>query len=162
MYCALTAAERILEGYRLSYALIERSDVLTISIHGQPRITYPYFSGFKGENGIGAGENYNMNMPLPESVSGSQYYRALEIALKRVKRFRPDFLIVALGLDTARGDPTGTWSLEAEDFEANGRMLGSLNLPTIVIQEGGYDSRVLGINVRHFFEGLWSGASTRY
>jgi acetoin utilization deacetylase AcuC-like enzyme/GNAT superfamily N-acetyltransferase len=212
VYCALTAAEKILEGYRLSYALIrppghhaerrafggfcylnsaavaaeylskygkiamvdidyhhgngqqnifyERSDVLTISIHGHPRFAYPYFSGFKNEKGFGAGKNYNMNMPLPENVDGKQYRRALENALKRVKGFRPDFLVIALGLDTARSDPTGTWSLEAEDFEANGRMLGSLNLPTLAIQEGGYDSRLLGINARHFFTGLWSGAFT--
>jgi acetoin utilization deacetylase AcuC-like enzyme len=208
--CALTAAEKILEGYRLAYALIrppghhaeyrsfggfcylnsaaiaaqylskhgkiamvdidhhhgngqqnifyECSDVLTISIHGQPRFTYPYFSGFKDEKGTGAGKNYNMNIPLPESVDGKRYRRALESAVKRVARFRPDFLVIALGLDTARADPTGTWNLEAEDFEANGRMLGSLNLPTLVIQEGGYDNRVLGINARHFFVGLWSAA----
>jgi hypothetical protein len=39
-------------------------------------------------------------------------------------------------------------------------MLGSLNLPTLVIQESGYDTRIPGINARHFFAGLWSGAST--
>jgi acetoin utilization deacetylase AcuC-like enzyme len=208
--CALTAADKILEGYRAAYALIrppghhaeycsfggfcylnsaavaaqylsrhgkitmvdidhhhgngqqdifyERSDVLTISIHGQPRSTYPYFSGFKDERGIGAGKNYNVNIPLPENVDGTRYRSALESALKRVARFRPDFLIILLGLDTAKADPTGTWSLESEDFEASGWMLGSLNLPTLVVQEGGYDNRVLGVNARHFFAGLWSAA----
>lgn len=99
-----------------------------------------------------------MNIPLPEIIDGQRYHVALESVVKRVKRFRPDFLVIALGLDTARSDPTGTWSLDAEDFEANGRMFGSLNLPTLVIQEGGYDNRILGINARHFFAGLWSGA----
>jgi hypothetical protein len=28
--------------------------------------------------------------------------------------------------------------------------------PTLVIQEGGYDSRVLGVNSRNFFAGLWT------
>jgi acetoin utilization deacetylase AcuC-like enzyme len=41
-----------------------------------------------------------------------------------------------------------------------GRMIGSLRLPTLVVQEGGYDTRVLGINARHFFQGLWEGAYT--
>jgi acetoin utilization deacetylase AcuC-like enzyme len=36
-------------------------------------------------------------------------------------------------------------------------MLAELGLPTVVIQEGGYDSRVLGSNARQFFKGLWEG-----
>jgi acetoin utilization deacetylase AcuC-like enzyme/GNAT superfamily N-acetyltransferase len=205
--CALTTAEKILEGYRLTYALVrppghhaerrafggfcyfnsaaiaaqhlsaygkvcildidyhhgngaqnifyKRADVLTISLHGQPRFAYPYFSGFVDEKGEGAGKGYNVNIPLPEDLDGERYRQALGEALKRVERFRPQFLIVALGLDTAKEDPTGSWSLEAEDFEAVGKMIGSLRLPTLVVQEGGYDTRVLGINARRFFSGLW-------
>ena len=69
--------------------------------------------------------------------------------------------MVALGLDTARGDPTGTWGLLARDFEAGGRMVGELGLPTLVVQEGGYRTRTLGTNARRFFEGLLAGASRR-
>ena len=79
-------------------------------------------------------------------------------ALRRVARFQPRFLIIGLGLDTAKEDPTGTWSLESEDFQTMGKMIGSLLLPTIIVQEGGYDTRVLGINARNFFQGLWVGA----
>ena len=86
--------------------------------------------------------------------------RTLEKVLPRMARFRPRFLVVALGLDTAKEDPTGSWSLEAKDFEAIGRMIGSLYFTTLVVQEGGYDTRVLGINARHFFTGLWSGTYT--
>jgi GNAT superfamily N-acetyltransferase len=57
-------------------------------------------------------------------------------------------------LDTAKGDPTGTWNLKAKDFESNGRLIGSLGLPTVVIQEGGYRNRTLGQNARNFFKGL--------
>jgi len=207
--CALTAAEQILEGYRLAYALVrppghhaerrafggfcyfnsaaiaaqylstygkvcildidyhhgngaqnifyKRSDVLTVSIHGHPSFAYPYFSGFTDEKGNGAGKGFNVNIPLPEDSDGESYRRALSEALRRVARFRPQFLIIALGLDTAKEDPTGSWSLEADDFEAVGGMIGSLRLPTLVVQEGGYDTRVLGINARRFFNGLWAG-----
>jgi acetoin utilization deacetylase AcuC-like enzyme/GNAT superfamily N-acetyltransferase len=208
--CGLTAARKILEGYRVAYALVrppghhaerrsfggfcylnstavaaqylskngktaildidhhhgngqqnifyQRSDVLTISIHGHPSFAYPYFSGFKDEKGIGKGKDYNVNYPLPENTDSKHFHDVLTEALKRIKHFKPKFLVVALGLDTAKGDPTGTWSLSARDFEANGRMIGSLYLPTLVLQEGGYGTRVLGVNARNFFVGLWSRA----
>jgi acetoin utilization deacetylase AcuC-like enzyme len=136
----------------------ERADVLTLSIHCSPRFAYPYFSGFVDERGAGEGEGFNANYPLPEKVDGAAYREALRRALRRVARFRPRFLMVALGLDTALGDPTGSWSLLADDFEENGRMVGALGLPTVVVQEGGYDKRVLGTNARRFFQGIWRGA----
>lgn len=204
--CTLTAAEAVLKGDRLAYALVrppghhaercafggfcyfnncaiaaqylcghgkvaildvdyhhgngqevifyERADVLTISIHGHPRFAYPYFSGFEDEKGRGPGEGFNLNIPLPENVDGARYRAALERALSRIRRFAPSFLIVALGLDSAKGDPTGTWSLTPRDLMENGRLIGQLRLPTLVVQEGGYRTRTLGVNARHFFVGL--------
>ncbi|MHB8765979.1 MAG: GNAT family N-acetyltransferase [Deferrisomatales bacterium] len=208
--CALTAADAVLDGRRLAYALVRppghhaerrafggfcyfnsaaaaahhlsqhgrvavldvdyhhgngtqtifyrRDDVLTVSLHGHPSFAYPYFAGFADEKGEGQGEGFNLNLPLPEHQDGDQYREALAGALKRVARFKPRFLVLALGLDPAKGDPTGTWSLTAQDFERNGRMLGALKLPTLVVQEGGYKIRSLGTNARHFFTGLWEGA----
>jgi len=74
--------------------------------------------------------------------------------MRHIQQFSPSFLIVALGLDPAKGDPTGTWSLGSKDFEENGRLLSSLNLPTLIIQEGGYRTRTLGKNARAFFQGF--------
>jgi acetoin utilization deacetylase AcuC-like enzyme/GNAT superfamily N-acetyltransferase len=131
-----------------------RSDVLTVSIHGHPNFAYPYFSGFPEDVGESEGEGFNLNLPLPEAVDGGKYRKALTQALQRITAFGPDFLILALGLDTAKADPTGSWTLTAEDFERNGRMIGELGLPVVVIQEGGYRSRTLGVNARKFFFGL--------
>ncbi len=139
----------------------ERDDVLTISIHGHPSFAYPYFSGFRGEKGKGAGKGFNVNYPLPEIIKNEKYHKTLAETLKRIRRFRPAFIVVPLGLDTAREDPTGTWTLEADDFEAVGEAIGSLQRPTLVVQEGGYDTRVLGTNALHFFKGLWSAAYSR-
>jgi acetoin utilization deacetylase AcuC-like enzyme len=139
----------------------QRSDVLTISIHGQPRYTYPYFSGFRWEKGAGPGKGVNFNYPLPEHIDGARHREALKEALKRIERFRPRFLVVPLGLDTAREDPTGSWTLEAPDFEDMGRMVGSFGLPTLIVQEGGYDTRVIGINARSFMTGLWMSVYRR-
>jgi acetoin utilization deacetylase AcuC-like enzyme/GNAT superfamily N-acetyltransferase len=136
----------------------QRNDVLTLSIHGHPHFAYPYFSGFAEERGAGLGEGYNVNVPLPEHVDGERYRAELSLVLKRILRFAPRFLVVALGLDTARGDPTGSWELGSRDFASNGRMIGRLGLPTLVVQEGGYNNRSLGANARSFFRGLWEGA----
>jgi acetoin utilization deacetylase AcuC-like enzyme len=134
-----------------------RGDVLTVSIHGHPRFTYPYFSGFNDETGGGDGKGFNVNYPLPENIDGERYREELAKALRSVRKFAPQFLVLALGLDTAKGDPTGSFRLIARDFRDNGRMVASLGLPTLVVQEGGYKTRTLGVNARHFFTGLWEG-----
>ncbi len=132
-----------------------RSDVLTVSIHGHPAFAYPYFSGFRDEKGSGSGFGFNHNFPLKQEINGEEYRKTLGQALNIIKKFRPDFLVVALGLDTAKGDPTGTWTLGARDFTMNGKMIAGLQLPTLFIQEGGYRNRDLGINARSFFKGLY-------
>jgi acetoin utilization deacetylase AcuC-like enzyme/GNAT superfamily N-acetyltransferase len=136
----------------------KRADVLTVSIHGHPRFTYPYFTGFPSEVGEGEGRGANLNFALAENIDGKEYVRVLERALIRVAAFAPRFLVVCLGLDTAKADPTGTWSLRSADFERNGRMIGRMALPTLIVQEGGYNTRNLGTHARHFFAGLWAGA----
>lgn len=212
--CALTAAEKVLEGTDLAYALVRppghhaethtfggfcyfnnaaiaaqmlsrygrvaildidyhhgngqqeifynRSDVLTVSIHGHPSFAYPYFTGFRDETGIGPGAGYNLNIPLAEHITPEQHRHAVTEGLRRIRRFAPAFLVVSLGLDTARGDPTGTWSNRARDFELLGHMIGEQGYSTLVVQEGGYRVRTLGSNARNFFVGLVTGhASAR-
>jgi len=133
---------------------IERADVLTVSIHGHPRFAYPFFSGFEDETGEGPGAGFNLNIALPETITADDYRAALKKALNRIRDFKPDFLLVALGFDTGKSDPTGTWPLLPKDFEANARLISALNLPTLVVQEGGYRTRSLGQNAAAFFTGL--------
>lgn len=131
-----------------------RSDVLTVSIHGDPAFAYPYFTGFADEVGEGDGEGFNLNLTLPERLDGAGYRVALDAALGRIADFDPDVLVVCLGLDTAGGDPTGTWALREEDFRENGRRVGALGKPTLVVQEGGYGLRSLGRNALAFLAGV--------
>ena len=133
-----------------------RDDVLTVSIHGNPHFAYPYFTGFAEEKGEDAGLGYNTNYPLPESIEPAEYLTVLGKALVRIKKFNPMFLVMAIGLDTAKGDPTGTWNLIPRDFEAMGRAVAELDLPTLCIQEGGYKTRTLGKNALALFTGLAS------
>ncbi len=132
----------------------KRADVLTVSIHGHPKFAYPFFTGFEEETGEGPGEGFNMNIAMPEHADGERYRESLRKALKRIKEFNPRFLVVSLGLDIAKGDPTGTWSLTPQDIEENGRMIAALGVPTLVVQEGGYKTASLGTNAKHFFLGL--------
>lgn len=134
-----------------------RDDVLTLSIHGHPSFAYPYFAGFADETGISAGTGFNVNYPLPETCSVARYQRTLERTLKRIRAHQPAYLVLALGLDTARDDPTGTWQFGVADFRENGRAVGRLGIPTLIVQEGGYRTRTLGQNARAFFEGLVAG-----
>ena len=134
-----------------------RSDVLTISIHGHPSFAYPYFSGFNEETGEGEGVGFNINYPLAEKIDNKKYFETLIKAIKKIKIFKPDFLVIPLGLDTAKGDPTGTWHLIQNDFKDIGVKIGKLKMSTLVIQEGGYRTKDLGKNAMGFFNGLWSG-----
>ncbi|MBA3051487.1 histone deacetylase family protein [bacterium] len=133
-----------------------RKDVLTVSIHGNPSFAYPYFTGFADETGEGEGEGFNLNFPLKETLTGEEYLATLKKAAKRITAFAPDYLIISLGFDIAKGDPTGTWSLKYSDFKNNGAEIGKLSFPTLFIQEGGYKNRTLGVNARCFFEGFLS------
>jgi acetoin utilization deacetylase AcuC-like enzyme/ribosomal protein S18 acetylase RimI-like enzyme len=131
-----------------------RADVLTVSVHAHPSFAYPYFSGFATEHGRDAGTGYNLNIPLPEKVSADRYYRAVQRALRRVAKHQPDYLVLAVGFDTASEDPTGTWSNKAEDFHALGALIAAQGWPIAIVQEGGYRVRTLGINARRFFSGV--------
>jgi acetoin utilization deacetylase AcuC-like enzyme/GNAT superfamily N-acetyltransferase len=132
----------------------DRGDVMTVSIHAHPRAAYPYFSGFANEKGEGKGLGANLNFPLPERVEGELYARYLQKALLAIRRFAPRFVVVSLGFDIGKGDPTGSWDLDADDFQAHGVALASLGLPTLFVQEGGYPTRSIARHARRFFIGL--------
>src|SRR3989304_5193150 len=97
---------------------------------------------------------FNFNVPLPEQVTAQHYKEVLARQVERIIRLKVKFLVVCLGLDTARGDPTGSWSLMPRDFRECGRLVGSVQLPTLIVQKGGYRIKTLGSNARNFFLGL--------
>ena len=134
-----------------------RQDVLTISLHGHPSFAYPYFSGFADEQGEETGRGFNCNFPLPEQLSAEEYQATLAKALQRVRRFQPVYLIICLGLDGSKGDPTGTWPFNSRDYYQMGSQLGQLALPSLVVQEGGYKQNTLGTAVKSFLLGIQDG-----
>jgi acetoin utilization deacetylase AcuC-like enzyme len=60
---------------------------------------------------------------------------------------------VSLGVDTALED-ADTFRLVADDFTRIGASIGALDLPTLFVQEGGYDLDAIGRNVVNVLEGF--------
>jgi acetoin utilization deacetylase AcuC-like enzyme len=132
----------------------ERSDVFTTSIHGDPRTEYPFFLGHSDERGHGAGEGFNLNLPLPRGTGFERWQQALDQALQAVADFGPQAVVVPLGLDTFEGDPISGFSLRSNDYLQVGRALAGLGLPTVFTFEGGYAVAEVGINTVNVLEGF--------
>lgn len=128
-----------------------RADVLTVSVHADPKNYYPFFTGYTGETGMGEGEGFNLNLPLAHGSTGTAMTRAVDTACGRIQQFGADALVVALGFDAHARDPIGVLKLEADDFGAIGRRVRELRLPTLVVQEGGYAVDALGDCLTAFF-----------
>lgn len=144
-------------GNGTQHLFYDRADVLTVSIHGDPAGLFPYFSGFEDETGTGPGLGFNRNLPLPSGAGVRKYRPAMEMALEAIGKFRPAFLVVALGTDTHEKDPIGGFRLPTEEFGRMGGALRQLTLPTVIVQEGGYNRDVIGECVAGFLGGLEGG-----
>ena len=124
--------------------------VLFCSLHGHPDSAYPFYSGMDGERGEGAGYGFNRNWPLPPHTSCDVYLHALDEALDEISRFAPRFLVVSLGLDIAAGDPYGSFGLDNAALAAIAQRIRLLRLPTLLVQEGGYQLPQLGERIVAF------------
>jgi len=127
-----------------------RADVLTVSIHADPIRFYPFFWGYAEETGLGDGEGYNLNLPLDRGTGDDAYLVTLDRALAKIVTFRPNVLVVALGLDAHESDPFQGLKITTAGFGRIARQIRSLALPTLLVQEGGYLSSVLGANLSAF------------
>jgi acetoin utilization deacetylase AcuC-like enzyme len=132
----------------------DRDDVQYVSLHGDPERAYPYSIGFADETGTGRGLGSNLNLPLPERTDDDRFMAALERACEAISAFGPSTLVVSLGLDTFITDPICDLAVTTDGFERCGSLVAELALPTVVLQEGGYDVDHLGENVRRWLVGL--------
>jgi acetoin utilization deacetylase AcuC-like enzyme len=121
--------------------------VLFCSLHADPDEEYPYFWGSAAELGSGAGLGANRNWPLPAGADDEAYLQTLDEALAAVAAFRPEFLVISAGFDLVQGDPSATsggFDVTVDGLEQAGRRLAALAVPTVVVQEGGYQIERLG------------------
>lgn len=115
-----------------------RGDVLVASCHTDPADYYPFFAGFKDEHGAGAGEGANLNIPLAPGSGDAAYLEAVAGLCQAVMAFGADALIVSAGWDAHRDDPLSKLTVTGDAFPRLGEMIAALDLPTLIVQEGGY------------------------
>lgn len=113
-------------------------DVLFVSIHADPAEEYPFFSGFANERGGALALGANLNLPLPKGCEDSTYLLALDQALGVIQAFQPNWLVLSAGYDTCQADPSTYFNLTDQVYSEIGKRIWTLNLPTVIVHEGGY------------------------
>ena len=84
--------------------------VLGISTH-----QYPYYPGSGSDKERGKFNNIQ-NIPLPAGTSSEEYLNALEFGLKKLKEFKPEFILISAGFDSHKDDPLAQFELTSQDF----------------------------------------------
>lgn len=134
-----------------------RKDVFFTSIHADPNHAYPFYSGYADERGEGEGEGATLNLPLPVGTRDDAFFEALRTAIAAIRNFAPDALVISLGLDAHKDDPQGLFQLSTDAFRIIGEGIAGLNLPTLLVQEGGYAVGDVGGSLATFLRGFGVG-----
>jgi acetoin utilization deacetylase AcuC-like enzyme len=166
---AAVAAEALLAGGASRVAVIDidahhgngtqslfydRPDVFYGSLHVDPGAGwFPHVVGFADETGFGAGVGTTLNIPLAPGTPDGGWLAALGTICEAVSSYRPDAVVLSLGVDAAAGDPESPLQVTRAAFAAAGRVIGELG-PCVAIQEGGYNLATIGDLVVAVLSGL--------
>ncbi|MEK9732456.1 MAG: histone deacetylase family protein [Pelagibacteraceae bacterium] len=117
-------------------------NVLYISTH-----QYPFYPGTGSSNEKG-GSNNILNVPLEAGTSSNVYFNSFEHVLKKLKDFKPEFILLSSGFDAHTQDPLAQVNLKSKDFyEITKRIINVANNicngKIVSILEGGYDLNAL-------------------
>ena len=120
----------------------DNEKVLYISTH-----QYPYYPGTGTEQEKGKYNNI-FNIPLPAGTDSEEYLNAYEFVLKKLKEFKPQFILFSAGFDAHKDDPLAQFQLESKDFyDLTKRTLSLTKIfsegKVVSILEGGYDLNAL-------------------
>ena len=131
----------------------ENENVLFISTH-----QYPYYPGSGSEQERGRFNNI-YNIPLPAGTNSEEYLNAFDFALKRLKEFKPEFVLISAGFDSHEKDPLAQFKLKTEDFYTiTKRILKTTkkfcNGKVVSILEGGYDLEALRDSTKRHVDAL--------
>ena len=138
--------------------------VLTVSLH-QDR-NYPMDTGAVADRGRGAGEGFNLNIPLPPGTGHDGYLAAMDrLVLPAIRAFAPDAIVVACGYDAAANDPLGRMLATAATFRAMTDRTMALaddlcGGRLVLVHEGGYSETYVPFCGHAVLESL-SGSAAR-
>ena len=131
----------------------DNEKVLLISTH-----QYPYYPGTGSEQEKGKFNNI-LNIPLPAGTSSEEYLNAFERVLKKLKEFKPEFILISAGFDAHKNDPLAQFNLNTEDYytitlrllKASKRFCAG---KVVSILEGGYDLQALQDSTKRHVDAL--------
>jgi acetoin utilization protein AcuC len=125
-------------GDGVAYAFYDRSDVMTISLHQNPKTLFPG-TGLVDEIGEGRGKGYCVNIPLPVGTYDQIYMKAFEhLVLPLIKVYNPDVIVFELGADGLAGDPLANLRLTNNVYVDVINHLLSFDKPILATGGGGY------------------------
>jgi acetoin utilization protein AcuC len=113
--------------------------VFTVSLHESGKTLYPW-AGFEDEIGDGPGRGYNVNLPFPAGTD-DQIYRAAfrEIVPPLLHAFRPDVIVLELGMDVLSTDPLAHLRMTNNAFADLLPGLLQAGVPILATGGGGYN-----------------------
>ena len=131
----------------------DNKNVLFISTH-----QYPYYPGTGSEKEKGKFNNI-CNIPLPAGTNSEEYLNAFEFALKKIRDFKPEFILISAGFDGHNDDPLAQFKLHTDDYyKITKRILETSkkfsNGKVVSILEGGYDLQALQDSAKRHVDAL--------
>jgi acetoin utilization deacetylase AcuC-like enzyme len=123
----------------------ERRDVVYGSVHIDPAAGwFPHFVGHADETGSGPGGGANHNIALEPESGDLPWLEAVDRLVDLAGSHDAGALVVSLGVDAAISDPESPLRISEMGYREAGERIASLGLPTVFVQEGGYDLSTIG------------------
>jgi acetoin utilization deacetylase AcuC-like enzyme len=128
-------------------------NVLYISTH-----QYPYYPGSGAANEKGIEDNI-LNIPLVAGTKGHEFLNAYDLIFKKIKKFKPEFILLSAGFDAHKDDPLAQINLESKDYYTLTKRIMTLSKELcgeklVSILEGGYDLNALRESVNYHVKSL--------
>jgi acetoin utilization deacetylase AcuC-like enzyme len=125
-------------------------DVLFVSLHQSP--LYPG-TGQARDTGVGPGEGYTINLPLPPFSGDADYLHAFDMIVgPAVEAYAPDLIMVSAGFDAHADDPLANMVVTEAGFAALAERTRALAAELcggrlVLLLEGGYNLDALADSV---------------